>query len=334
MEFYLRKARGLDESAVIILPKNYKVSKSEIIKFGIAFQSDTTAGLESLVKVQNAYNDLIKSIRMFDADVELEDPGIKLNFTTKPAIKLAEIPYFEDSGAILDNPPNFPNSNFVTYKDVMDRISVLLNSGQGSLEQEPITFSESEENYFSLYRESRKLNEFEKILFKTDEFENIPVNFEIRRLPLAPSSYEDFRTAAVSYASTSYNGGEKASSAVFMDNIQPNRKYYYMFRAVDRRGIFSNPTPIFEVEIVENSGAVYPLIKSYEIKNNFNSTTKNLKRLLNIVPRLKQVLPSPGSSRLGTEEKPLFGKKFKLRLTSKKTGKVIDLNIDFTKRNV
>ena len=95
-----------------------------------------------------------------------------------------------------------------------------------------------------------------------------------------------------------------------------------------------------EIEIVENSGIVYPLIKPYEFEKPKTNTTKNLKRLLNIVPRITQVVPpadtasysglSAGATTiLGREEESLFGKQFKLRLTSKKTGKVVDLNLNF-----
>ena len=91
---------------------------------------------------------------------------------------------------------------------------------------------------------------------------------------------------------------------------------------------------------MENSGIIYPLIKPYEFPKQKTDTTKNLKRLLNVVPRITQVLPprdretyksiTAGSTGvLGREEEGLFGKQFKLRLTSKKTGKTVDLNLNF-----
>lgn len=108
-----------------------------------------------------------------------------------------------------------------------------------------------------------------------------------------------------------------------------------MFRSIDRRGIFSNPTPIFQIEIVENSGAVYPLIKVYEFEKKEKKPTKTLKRLFNIVPRLKQVMPdSTDPLTMGSENLSVFGKTFKLRMTSKKTGKVIDFNVEFEKQQV
>lgn len=110
-----------------------------------------------------------------------------------------------------------------------------------------------------------------------------------------------------------------------------------MFRAVDRRGTVSNPTAIYQVELVENSGAIYPLIESYEVVKDSKQTLKSFKRLFNILPRLTQVLPDVsagsftegGDIKLGLKEEPLFGKTFKIRLTSKKTGKAVDLNVSF-----
>ena len=282
--------------------------------------------------MQNKYAEFIGSVILFQSEVsdfEVVQEGVKLKYSTEPDIKLMEIPYFEDSGAVLDNPPNIPNVNFNTYRNVQNRMGISLNAGQGLTPMAPITFSEEEERYYQLYRESRKLNDFQFIDFKSDEFENLPKTFEIRRLAVAPKSYDDFKDARIVNTYTSYAGGKRASSTNYEDNIEPNRKYYYMFRATDRRGIRSNPTAIYEVEIVENSGAVYPLINSYEMGEQDKQSTKSLKRLFNIVPRLKQVLPAPGSDKLGTEDEGLFGKTFKIRLTSKKTGKVVDFNVSF-----
>jgi len=263
-----------------------------------------------------------------------DDERKPIRVVARNYLKIVKIPYFEDSGAILDNPPNFPNVNFVSYRGRDDRMSMLLNAGQGSLEQDPIVFNEAEQQHLELFRESRKLNDVQPILYKSDEFENLPKVFEIRRLAIAPESYADFDNASTTLISTPYGQNSKAASANYMDSIEPNKKYYYMFRAVDRRGIYSNPTAVYEIEMVENSGAVYPLINSYEMKKEFKPSTKSLKRLFNIVPRLKQVLPAIGSNKLGTEKRSLFGKEFKIRLTSKKTGKVIDLNVEFKRENI
>ena len=257
-----------------------------------------------------------------------------------PTLKFAEIPYFKDEGMILDNPPIYPNVNVITYKGISDRLSFFMNSGQGQIEVKPTTFSDEEETFIKNYRKSRKLNDFQPILYKSDETENLGTVFEIRRLSVPPQNYQSFREANVVTTSNQISTGKNTPAATFDEEINSNTKYYYMFRVFDRRGTVSYPSGVMEIEIVENSGIIYPVIKPYEFKKQKADTTKNLKRLLNIVPRITQVLPPQNTSSytslsagptsiLGREEESLFGKEFKLRLTSKKTGKVVDLNLNF-----
>ena len=258
---------------------------------------------------------------------------------TKPTMKLAELPYYRSDGMILDNPPIYPNVNVVTYRGIADKLSFFMNSGQGEIEVSPITFSDEEEAFLSNYRKSRKLNDFQPILYKSDETENLGTVFEIRRLSSPPENYDSFRGARVVNTSRAIKTGN-LPAATYDDEIVSNRKYYYIFRVADRRGTISYPTGVMEIEIVENSGIIYPVIKPYEFPKQKTDTTKNLKRLLNVVPRITQVLPprdrdtykslTAGSTNvLGREEESLFGKQFKLRLTSKKTGKTVDLNLNF-----
>jgi hypothetical protein len=264
-----------------------------------------------------------------------------LKATTKPSMNFAEIPYYTSEGSILDSPPLFPNINVVTYKGISNQLSFFMNSGQGSLEDTPVIFSESEAKFLQDYRRSRKLNDFQPILYTTDETENLGTSFEIRRLVRAPESMEDFNAAKIVRISNSISTGDKTPSAAYKDTIKNNTKYYYMFRVYDRRNTVSNPTSVYEIEIVENSGIIYPLIKLYDFPSQKSETAKGFKRLFNVVPRLSQVLPDPElssysglslgkTSILGRENERLFGKQFKIRLTSKKTGKSVDLNLDFT----
>ena len=90
-----------------------------------------------------------------------------------------EVPYFEDSGAILDNPPVFPDVNFIPYKGNSQNISFFITSGIGKVTDNPIIFNTEEQEYYSLWRESRKYNDLEPILYISDETQNLGASFEI-----------------------------------------------------------------------------------------------------------------------------------------------------------
>ena len=278
---------------------------------------------------------------------KIEDAGEKLNkiveftVTTVPSIKIAEIPLYDSRGTILDNPPMFPNVEFIPYKNVSDKICINLNSGSGKLKQDPIIFEESELAFYELFREAHKLNDIEKVLFKTDDTKNLGVSFEIYRLDFAPSSYSDFFGKLRSTVETSLGASGMAPSATKKEKVTENVKYYYTFRLVDRRGIKSNPTPVFEVQMVKDGSATYPIISLYDFEADEKSTQDSFRKILNVTPALSQV--SVGSlgyeydtlsgfsdtTAIGVTEQPLLGETFKLRITSKSTGRAIDLNLFF-----
>jgi len=120
-----------------------------------------------------------------------------------------------------------------------------------------------------------------------------------------------------------------------------------MFRAVGTHGEASNPSPVYEIELYNDGGASYPIVKIVDIGISSHRTkTKSFRNLLRITPKIAQSAVNEVQSgliredgtlgnaiakniTLGLEDESLFGKKFKIRLTSKKTGKKIDLNISF-----
>jgi len=261
-----------------------------------------------------------------------------------PSFKLLKIPVFEDFGTILDNPPIYPNVNIVTYAGISQYISPFLNSAFGEVKEFPVILDDSEATFYSLFREARKINSVDPILFKTDEFENLVKKFEVYRLDKKPVTYYDFRNNKRAEVETLFDDGRRPiPSASLLELIQPNKKYYYMFRGVDRRGIPSTPSAVYEIEMVDIDGIIFPLIQIVDMGlERILAKNKSGRRLLSVVPRISQVMPRYSTeyadtyktgadygSLLGSEAEPLFGNSFKIRLTSKKTGKMIDLNIAF-----
>jgi len=122
----------------------------------------------------------------------------------------------------------------------------------------------------------------------------------------------------------------------FEDKVIVNEKYYYAFRAMTYHGTPSNLTTPYEVELLRDSDEYkvnisqyhYPNVKGYDMQ-------KKAKRILKITPNIERLLFSAEESRSNwkLDEGTLVDlgttKTFKIRVTSKHTGKKIDLNINF-----
>ena len=139
-----------------------------------------------------------------------------------------------------------------------------------------------------------------------------------------------------------------------IDNIEPNRKYYYTFRArtenVPGVVLFSNPTPIYEVELRLIEGFYTPIIKEFVPPITTSKTpTKKMKRFIEIKGSDIQVEPFAEASQASgftnsrtglfssekslvpqTGENGITGNKFVVRITSRDTGKKVDLVLNFT----
>ncbi len=124
----------------------------------------------------------------------------------------------------------------------------------------------------------------------------------------------------------------------FEDFIVPNQKYYYAFRSLTYHGTPSNLTVPFEVELLRDSDEYKINISQYKYPNEKNyAYQKATKRIVKVVPNIERLLFSE-------EEKDSTGvvyklddgsmltrgqtTKFKIRVTSKHTGKKIDINLN------
>ena len=113
---------------------------------------------------------------------------------------------------------------------------------------------------------------------------------------------------------------------------------------VDYHQNISYPSVVYEVELVEDTGSIYPIIRICEInKEEKKITKKGVKRFIHITPTFENLLanqdrmgiseedgPEIGQEViLGLSEVPVWDKKFKMRLTSRSTGKKVDFNFKF-----
>jgi hypothetical protein len=182
--------------------------------------------------------------------------------------------------------------------------------------------------------------------------------FEVFRLETKPKSYRDFANGKyieITAGEFDSDPCKTASAASFVDNIQPNKKYYYTFRAVDPHGNISNPSVVYELEISYDGASpflVQNIIDFEPEKNPPQQISRKFKKYLRIRPAFSQTRlnleksqlidengnlisattrASQGGNwiRLGTDDETLWGKTFKIRVVSRKTGRELDLNITF-----
>ena len=162
-----------------------------------------------------------------------------------------------------------------------------------------------------------------------------------------PTSYLDFSGKQRVTLSSDFDSKslQKATSATYVDNISPNVKYYYMFRTVDNHGNISNPSPIYKVEMVDDAGTVFPVIDVVGFTDLIpKKRTKSMKKYLYIAPTVAHTIINQEKSNLseatsandangqiflGSKTETVWDKKFKIRLTSTKTGRKMDINVVF-----
>ena len=287
--------------------------------------------------------------------------NFKLKYNVKPYLQFIRVPYYNTEEVnietdeinytrVEDLPPLPPQINAIPYKNVNNKILFLFNISTGEVEQAPQPLFKDDEKTFKLASTAQNVEYGKKITFRSDDSLG---NFEVYRVLNAPTSYNDFETdvSLVSYIL-------KQGDTSLQDTIAPNIDYYYTFRFKDIHDKLSNPSVIYKVRIVQNLGvAPYAKIQLYdldeEIKKQNNekfSSFRNFQKYLLVQP--SQIQNTIGYDNLEIDQetgkgkgnfistkielgdpngKSVFGKKYKLRITSKQTGKKIDIN--FTVKN-
>jgi hypothetical protein len=236
---------------------------------------------------------------------------------------------------IRDLPPVRPDTTYVQYKGEDSKILINLNAGIGKCEEQPIEITDQDKVIFNIVQEHQGKRDGEKINDPVSEFEILRVDFE-------PKNYEDFKNAKSIVLSTKINQEIKFNASSFVDDIQPNKKYYYITRSKDVHGNLSNPTSPIQIEMINENGTIFLNKKEYIFKTIPKICTKNVRRFLEIKVAENQSSISTkifnnkaksafelGKIALGNTDISVWEKTFLMRVTSKLTGKKVDIKFKF-----
>jgi len=290
-----------------------------------------------------------------------------MDVTTYPSFQILEYEVFSDSIAFVDTPTLPPQVEFygrkseptlgMIFRPNFFRVESVSSGGQNPEElMRPlaIPFRETDEGIIDLLQ-----NFSRDTSLRGDYFSGI---YEIYRMEKAPSNYLEFADNFLTTVDVSTDvviqgrepkdqiaiptkqieGVTKHSNQIahFTDTLIPHRRYYYLFRAITYHGTPSNVTITYEVELQRDSDEYKLIIKEYSYEpERTPDSTYNFKRLLNLIPNEERLIftypedqdPSADNFKLSDDELfPKHGTRtIKLRITSKHTGKKIDLNLNF-----
>ena len=273
---------------------------------------------------------------------------VKLN--SHQEYRIFEIPMYEKDISVGDHPPNELQVVSVSHDNSTgNKINFMLRNGNfsPSAKEFPISLSAEEEEYRKAYFKNYNLYETDKLPY---ESRSTPRYAEIYRLDKLPKSYQDFSSEIMKRIDLQYDKDQRPSNVFsFSDKLITNKKYYYVMRTLNENFINGYLTPIYEVEIVDDGGYAYSIVKSYTEdslpKQDFSTPSTTFTNLLqvqlkenNYVIDDSQADYTKDSSTQKANIKVgdggannVWGKKFKFRIISKKTGRKIDLNIAYEK---
>lgn len=284
-----------------------------------------------------------------------------------PSLKIIKTRIHVESVMMFDSAPVVPEFEIVPYKGISHKLLMIFKGSVGRQSMHPIHITSSRRSYgpyphnkteveaVALQRRYQR-NEIlpgGPLLYESDDR---PDFFEVFRCTVPPYSYKDFDGKLYCRVSTLIPSEKEtypasalepkySDSATMVDHIIPNKKYYYTVRQVDVHGNFSNPTPVYEVEMVDEKGTIYPIISEYHFKDLVPRTNKKyFNKYIKIAPTVSQVLirqeginsafeATNGAVQLGVADVNLWGKEYKIRITSTTTGKAADLNVKFNQKH-
>jgi len=263
----------------------------------------------------------------------------------EPSIKIIEVPLFSKTLKVLDNPTNKLNVRPYQLLNASQKMGFDLVYNSFTKTTFPVVISEGDQTYKQDYLHGQDLYETYNI---TKESISKPRYLEVYRLSERPNSITDFDNNLRTTIDLKIKNQSKNThlSAYFEEHVAANKKYYYLFRVLNQQYNLSHLSEIYEAQLINDGGYLYSIFNAImepELEQKaFIKPSKDFKKIFQLQPNLSQLQfntdnidYSESANQqiknlvVGTAGELIWDKTFKIRLTSKKTGRKIDLNITY-----
>ena len=166
------------------------------------------------------------------------------------------------------------------------------------------------------------------------------LTYEVFKINHKPESYSEFANSLF----LDVENITPANSEIVEFSLTPNKKYYFTFRTRNEFNLVSNPTSIYEIELIQDSDESRIVSKTIKLhEEDIHKTHRSFGKFMKIYPSFEQaVITDLGEGSLllqsevdvdrftlGFSEESIWGRKLKIRVRSKNTGKIIDFNVNF-----
>lgn len=292
---------------------------------------------DSIISTRNPYatlqQDISDSPHLADVYMHVE-----------PCFKLIEIPIYSKTQMVIDHPGNKASVYPFQYLDDSQKLGyeVSYESHVANTFPNVITIGDQllKDNYLFAN------NKLPEDIIKSPSVSRARY-IEVYRVKNAPTSFADFagnliKTIDLQIEDTDY----VFADTIYEEEVRTNQKYYYLFRFLNEHFVICHPAEILECELVNDGGykyAVFGVIYEQQLREpDPKNVSVSFKKLFQIEPNINQLLLDTenvdfnkaahreiNNVNVGKSEHLIWGKKFKIRLISKKTGRKLDLNVNF-----
>lgn len=316
--------------------------------FWVVSEEQEMSFIDTQVKLEEEYNyEIFSYVLVYGVQYTDFSSGDNsaVSYSTNPLVRIFEIPMGNKSIKITQPPQPTPNVEFKNITHSKNKIKIVMNLNAHeedgpfypiqSLEEKEVL----DENYSlmnpssesSYFRYETDIGRFQ--IFRTDVKPKIGANW----------GYENIKNTDNVLITSEIN----STMVTYVDTITPFKKYYYVIRSQNYFGYYSQPTYLFEVELTQDADETFLTYKNVEFAEQVESKhmmEKTMSKLFQVVPVIEQlsvpqeIIDAGNFANLSANELPdlgdndiekVWGKDFKIRLTSKSTGKKIDFNINF-----